>query len=298
MPYQSAKGTVPDFQFPIVSKPNYLHGELQSCCCFALCIKCCNFELCYPEVKCCGIDIYCCKDCVRPMIDVPACCTCICTPCIVPCQPCCGLLLNCEAKVKAFCEGLCNFGPEVECKAVGCELTAGQAAIEGLCGVWHVSSEAFPGPLPSILFPCCCGPCCPCPGGVDETLNGDTFAKGSPPTTKKMFALDWCCGSMRASCILCLSCHTRINDPCYGLSPIGLCSNPAFGGAAGPFWYTICNKCVYPSVKFGPPTFAFTPPSFAIVPCKLVQFLGLFPLSLLGLGPFLTGGGAKVGASS
>lgn len=228
------------------------------------------------------------------MIDVPKCCTICCTPCIVPCQPCCGLLLDCENKIKAACEGLFKCGPEVDCKTVGCELTLGQAALEGLCGVWHVSTEAFPGPLPSILYPCCCGPIC-CPGGVDETLSGDTFSKGGP-TTSKMFVFEFCCGKCGATCAAMCACHTRINDPCFGLSPIGLCSSPAFGGKEGPFWYTCCNQCIYPSIKVGAPTFAFTPPSFAMVPCKLVQYLDIFPLSMLGLSAFChAGGAAKVG---
>jgi len=182
--------------------------------------------------------------------------------------------MACDVAIAGFCGGLLKCGPEAECKAAGCELTLGVGALEGLFGIWHVATEMFPAPLPPLLFPCCCGPCIPCPGGVHEEFNGGNFKKSDAAViTKKIHCLEYICGSCAAS----LTCqpYKCIMNPYCGLSPIGLCSDPAFGGGPGPFWYTFCNKCVWPSLAITVPTFGFTPPSIAFVPFKCITYFDM-----------------------
>lgn len=225
MPYKAKNGSdVPDCCPSLFNKElqeksaKYIHGDLMGCCCF----KCCSCS-CTP----CSID---CNICAK-----------LCAPCIPICKPVCGLLLKCEEFCQGKCKPLCELGPECACKAAGCELTLGVAAIEKICGVWHVATDSYPAFLPSILFPCFCFPCPPgC--GQDETKSGDNFAPGGP-TTKSVKCVSCLCGQLLQH--PCLAPHTSCSMG-YG----GFCMDPIFNGKL-PFWFCNENRCISVSFKKG-----------------------------------------------
>jgi hypothetical protein len=194
--YTSKSGQdVPEFQNNGV---HFIHGDCAKC--KLPCCKLCNPQCllnCQAKCQCWGL------------------CEPICVKCRGPCKPVC-----------AFCKKLncCDVGPEMECKAVGCELTLGIPAIENLVGVWHIATIMFPKPLPAIIYPCCFGPPpIKCPGGKDEEYSGGNFKIGGPTDTQKIKILQALCGSCAP--------YERIKA-----SPLGLMMDPAFDGNP-PAWY-------------------------------------------------------------
>ena len=221
MPYKAKNGDdVPDCCPNVPKGPGrFIHGD---------CMKCCCLQCCSCNIKCCSLD---CKFCEK-----------LCAPCQKICKPVCDGLLKCEEFCQAKCKPLCELGPECECKAAGCELTCGVAAIEKLCGVWHVATDSYLGMVPSILFPCCCFPPC-IPGlGQDETISGDNFAPGGP-TTKKVHIVSCLCSPMLQH--PCLAPHTACS-----MGWFGLCMDPIFNGKT-PLWFCNETRCISFEFKKG-----------------------------------------------
>ena len=224
MPYKSKSGeTVPDCKpcgddFPIFIAPRYVHGEFAKCPCFACCKCMCGCTPC----KC---------DCTL--------CDKICTNCRGPCKPVCEICQKCDQ--------ICEIGPEIPCKAVGCELTLGVPALEKIFGTWHVAFDAFPMQLPAVLYPCiCCLPAAltpPCPGGKDEVKNGDTFEVGAATETQRVKILSFLCKAC--------SPYSALKQSIWGLA-----MDPIFGGDTPPFWY---------GTKFEPPKMVMSAKNFGSV---------------------------------
>ena len=169
-----------------------------------------------------------------------SCCISICAPCKAGCKPVCDAVLNCEKMCQAKLPAMCDIGPELGCKSVGAELTCGMAALEGLCGVWHVGNDMFPEMLPSVLFPCCCFTV-PIPApGQDNTSGGD-WAPGGP-TTSKVKICKSVCGD---TCVMMPCCNLHKN---LSMGACGLCMDPMFGGT-DPFWFKKAFKMPYIKMK-------------------------------------------------
>ena len=228
MPYSGSKTgkSAPDCALPCYAFPKgeisagrFVHGDCVKCC--GCCCPCCPT----CEIQCCSFDCNMVANCF--------------VACQGPCAAIFALLLTCETICQANCAKICAVSPEIPCKASGCELTLGQAALEDKIGVWHLATDTYPMFLPSILFPCGCFPLCP-GFGQDETLSGDTFSPGGPTQTKTVKIFELACGM----CIKLGPCapHTSCK-----LGICGFCMNPIFGGEL-PLWF--CTECKYPSIKF------------------------------------------------
>lgn len=205
MPYKSKSGK----DIPLCIKLNenhYIHGA---------------------QCPCLTCECGCCKVNCGPICDLFAACR---PHCKVPCQ----LILDCEGKLQAFCNGpTLDIGPEIGCKSVGAEVTCGQSSLENLVGVWHCGNKMFPEPIPSILHPCCCFSfAVPIPVGEDNSVSGDNFSVG-PPTVVKMKLCRAFCGSCCSTGLLCNPHKSLTACAC------GACMEPAFGGNL-PFWF--CNE--------------------------------------------------------
>eukprot|EP01041_Mallomonas_annulata_P012444 gene12444-26183_t len=233
MPYKSKSGkAAPNFcpqYFPKgeVAPGKFVHGDFFKCCCFVCCPKCsipCPMCWCTPFGIDCSIIANLCGVC-RPH-----------------CAPICSLILQCEGICQAECGKLCALGPEIPCRAAGCEATCGVSALEDTIGVWHLATDAYPAAVPAILFPCFCVPFPPIPGlGQDETMSGEEFSPGGPTQTKTVKICDFACGPMFKLSPICNP-HTALKQ-----TLCGACMEPAFGGEI-PCWY--CNECKYPAFNF------------------------------------------------
>lgn len=231
MPYKANNGSeVPDCVhccFPkmvdtkmIFEKSGrYIHGDTAKMCC------------CCPVIECCKVDC-------SPLAAM-------CKPAQAACKPVCALLDSWEKFCQGKCSALWGQGPEIPCKAAGCELTCGLAALENVVGVWHLATDSFPSPIPSIVFPCICFGPCPPGLGQDESMSGDKFEKaGGPKETKKVKILDFLCGHCQYG-PLCMP-HTMVKQ-----SWCGLCMDPLWGGGEAPCWYCNETKCLSVSLPNG-----------------------------------------------
>ena len=115
---------------------------------------------------------------------------------------------------------------------MGCELLYGISALEGIFGIWHVSTVRYPMCCPAILYPCYGGPIC-CPGGSNETVSKELlFSPSETPTLhEEVFILSHLCADLF--------------KPFKALKPyhmmkrtvFGLLMSPVWGGEAPPEWH-------------------------------------------------------------
>lgn len=228
MPYKNksdvADCTIPCLPADMIPKLGpcsnfFLHGELLKCCCFR-----CDLPCCVPCLPCCNMLVtipWCAIQCNYCTIDCGQCAA-LCKGCSASCKPACDCLLKCET----MCQQDCAFGPEIAFKAMGCELTCGIAALEGIMGVWHVASDMCPYFCPAVIC-------------QHESKSGETFSPSASPVETAKCSLGKC---ILTPCLQGPACkpHTFAQT-----GPCGFFMDPLFGGNL-PFWF--CKETKPPSL--------------------------------------------------